>query len=180
MIKIKQLIKKYYKYLLSSIVIISLIIGGIIVNAKDSTQVSNIKINYDNNNYITIYIEGEVNYPGKYIIKSNCSIMDVITEAKGLTKNAELAYINLNKTLVDQETIYIPKKNNETNKTRINVNIATLEQLTKLPGIGTEKASSIILYRTTNGPFNVLEDLLNVPGITNTILLNIKNEIKLS
>ena len=180
MIEIKQLIKKYYKHLLSSIVIISLIIGGIIVNAKDSTQVSNIKINYDNNNYITIYIEGEVNYPGKYIIKSNCSIMDVINEAKGLTQNAELAYINLNKTLVDQETIYIPKKDNETNKTRININIATLEQLSKLPGIGTEKASSIILYRTTNGPFNVLEDLLNVPGITNTILLNIKNEIKLS
>ena len=50
----------------------------------------------------------------------------------------------------------------------------------KLPGIGTEKASSIILYRTTYGSFNKIEDLLEVPGITSSILLNIKDEIKLS
>lgn len=174
-----KIIKKYSKQILASLVVVSLIISGIIVNAKETPINSNIKINYDNYNYITVYIEGEVNYPGKYIINANSSINDLIKEANGLTKNAETAYINLNKILTDQETIYISSK--ETiNNNRINVNNASLEELMKLTGIGSEKASSIILYRVTNGPFNKVEDLLNVPGITNSILLNLKNEIKLS
>ena len=177
---IKKPIRKYYKYVLTVLIISSLIISGIVVNAENTTQISNIKIDYTSNNYIAVYISGEINYPGKYIVHSSCSILDLIEQANGLTNDAELSYINLNKTLQDQETIYIPKKDISYNTQRININNASLEQLTKLPGIGNEKASSIILYRVTNGPFNYIEDLLNVPGITNSILLNIKNEIKLS
>ena len=40
-------------------------------NLWEITRVGvDIKINYDNYNYITVYIEGEVNYPGKYIINA--------------------------------------------------------------------------------------------------------------
>lgn len=179
--QIKQLIKKYYKHCLIAIVVLSLIISGIIVNADSSTNINNNNNNYDYLNYnkITVCINGEVNYPGKYVLDSNSNIKDLINAANGLTNNAETAYINLNKILVNDEVIYIPTKEIN-NINRININVASLEQLMELSGIGAEKASSIIVYRTINGSFNTLEDLLNVPGITNSVLLNIKNEIKLS
>lgn len=172
-------IKKYYKVILIGLVVITLIITGLILNNNKSINSRNERIeNYKNT--ITVYISGEIVYPGIYELNSYSNIKDLINEAKGLTPNSEVSYINLNKILEDGESIYIPKKDTLVNKTRININIASIDELTKLQGIGVEKASSIILYRTTYGPFNYIEDLLKVPGITNNILLNIKNEIKLS
>ena len=177
---IKVLMKKYSKHILVSLVVITLIISGIVVNANDTNNTNVEYVSEYNNNYITVYISGEVNYPGKYTIRSNSNVLDLIQQANGLTNNAETSYINLKKILVDQEQIHVPRKDINTNKQRININLASLEELMKLPGIGAEKASSIILYRTTYGSFNKIEDLLEVPGITSSILLNIKDEIKLS
>ena len=47
----------------------------------------------------------------------------------------------------------------------INVNTATIEQLMTVKGIGPTTAQNIIDYRTTNGPFKVVEDLDKVKGI---------------
>ncbi len=52
----------------------------------------------------------------------------------------------------------------------INVNTATVEELDKLPNIGSVKAKSIVGYREKFGPFQKLEDLLNVPGIGQSTL----------
>lgn len=48
---------------------------------------------------------------------------------------------------------------------KININQASAEELTLLPGIGETLAKRIVEYRDQNGSFNVLEDLLNVSGI---------------
>ena len=50
-------------------------------------------------------------------------------------------------------------------ESRININTATVEELTMLPGIGPSYAQRIVEHREKNGPFKKVEDLLNVRGI---------------
>jgi competence ComEA-like helix-hairpin-helix protein len=47
----------------------------------------------------------------------------------------------------------------------IDINSATPEQLTALPGIGEEIARRIVEHRTEKGPFESVGDLLDVKGI---------------
>ena len=56
-----------------------------------------------------------------------------------------------------------PFRTNETGK--INVNIATEEELVMIPGIGEETAKRIIEYRTKYGIFFSLDELTKVKGI---------------
>ena len=48
---------------------------------------------------------------------------------------------------------------------RLNINTATGEELTTLPGIGEKLAVRIIDYREKNGSFSAVEELCNVSGI---------------
>ena len=44
--------------------------------------------------------------------------------------------------------------------------MADAETLQTLPGIGPAKAAAIIAYREEHGPFAALQDVANVPGIS--------------
>jgi competence protein ComEA len=48
---------------------------------------------------------------------------------------------------------------------KVNINNATLEELTSLNGIGDKVAAKIIAFRKANGPFQKPEDLMMVKGI---------------
>ncbi len=60
---------------------------------------------------------------------------------------------------------------------KININTAILDQLKTLNGIGDAKAKAIIEYRTKNGNFKSIEDILKVNGISQTIYAKIKENI---
>ena len=59
-------------------------------------------------------------------------------------------------------------------KTTVNLNTATIEQLAALPGIGQKTAERILEYRTKNGGFKKIEELMNVKGIGEKSFLKLK------
>lgn len=56
-------------------------------------------------------------------------------------------------------------QNSDNTKEKININTADAEELTALPGIGEKISERIIEYRTENGRFYSIEEIMEVSGI---------------
>ena len=65
----------------------------------------------------------------------------------------------------------------QTSVGKVSINTGTIEQLMMLPGIGEEKAKSIIEYREKNGLFTNIDDIKNVTGIGEALFDKIKESI---
>ncbi len=134
---------------------------------------------------IAVYVSGEVAAPGVYSLPETSRIQDALAAAGGPLETADLEQINLAQTVSDGERINIPKKrpelviggNTQEQPSIININTATQAQLESLPGIGPTLAQRIIAYRSENGRFTRVEDLLKVSGISSTLLERIRNQI---
>jgi competence protein ComEA len=81
--------------------------------------------------------------------------------------------------VVEESTEVSPEETAETDETDaadgeetslIDLNLADVDTLTTLPGIGESKAQAIVDYRTDYGPFQTVDDLLLVPGIGESTL----------
>lgn len=138
---------------------------------------------------LAVHVIGAVPRPGLYQFLEGARVQDAIDAAGGLLSSADVSSINLAALLEDGQQLDIPftagseqTQNTEpeivlpndepsspettaSNTELININSATLEELDSLPGIGPTIAQRIIDYRTTNGPFNVIDDIKNVSGI---------------
>lgn len=141
---------------------------------------------------IVIDIKGSVMKPGVYELAHDKRVHDAIKVAGGFTDSADQTQINLAQRLQDEMVIYVPKKGedislmNETGSNnfsegtkKIRINTATLEEITTLNGIGPKKAQAIIDYREEHGLFQSIEDLLEIPGIGEKTVENIKESIQL-
>lgn len=62
----------------------------------------------------------------------------------------------------------------------VNINQADAKTIATLKDIGQKKAEAIVTYRTANGPFNSVDDLLKVHGISQRILAANQDRITLS
>lgn len=61
---------------------------------------------------------------------------------------------------------------------RIDINTAGESLLISLPGIGQELAGRIVNYRTDNGPFESIDELLQIEGIGEKKLQQLESYIK--
>lgn len=59
----------------------------------------------------------------------------------------------------------------------VNINTASINELTTLPGLGEKKAENVIKYREEHGNFEKIEDILNVSGIGDSLYESIKDLI---
>ncbi|MDL2273215.1 ComEA family DNA-binding protein [Oscillospiraceae bacterium OttesenSCG-928-G22] len=59
----------------------------------------------------------------------------------------------------------------------VNINTATAQELTFLPGIGQKRAEDIVSYREEFGPFQTIEDIMNVSGIKEQVFAELKGRI---
>ena len=60
---------------------------------------------------------------------------------------------------------------------KVNINSATIQELTTITGIGETRAQAIIDYRTEHGRFSSTEDITNVTGIGAATYDKIKEDI---
>ncbi len=60
---------------------------------------------------------------------------------------------------------------------KININTASVQELSTLPRIGPKKAAAIVEYRNKNGKFQRIEDIMKVKGIGEKTFLRLKDLI---
>ncbi|MBU9672836.1 helix-hairpin-helix domain-containing protein [Planococcus sp. CP5-4] len=126
---------------------------------------------------VMIDVKGAVQNAGLYELPAGSRINDAIDAAGGFLPEADTRSINLAVIVIDESSVYVPKQGEEspaqaaampggsTEPGLINLNSATEDELTELPGIGPAKAAAIVAHRTENGPFKNTEQLMDVTGI---------------
>ncbi|GLV62377.1 competence protein ComE [Bacillus mycoides] len=134
---------------------------------------------------IVIDVKGAVFKEGVYEMKEGERVKDAVEKAGGFLPDAEVEKVNLAQVVQDQMLLYIPSKNepvqegaaSSKKEGKVQINTASKEQLEKITGIGSRKAESILKYREEHGPFQKIEDLLEIDGIGTKSLEKIKDQI---
>ena len=173
------------KILIGVVVVAFIVIIGFLVIDPDLNQVNNNSaitevIDTSGSKYT---IEGEVNKAGTYVLSDAITMSDLIEAAGGTNSNADdLCYFD-NAPLKSGSTYYIAGKYDETDIcskneiTKVNVNEDDAATLMTVNGITTSIASSIVSYRTENGIFDTIEELMDVYGIGNATYHKIRNYV---
>lgn len=129
-----------------------------------------------------VHIVGEVQQPGVYELKPGSRALAAIDAAGGATEGAVLSGLNLARPLSDGEQLVVPNAENiqtasvsavggassdgnAGNGSLVSLNTADQSALETLPRVGPALAQRIIDWRTANGSFTSVEQLLNVSGI---------------
>ena len=111
---------------------------------------------------------GAVWEPGEYSVIKGTSLHDVLHFAGGVKQNADLSELDFDTFVCENCRIFVPEKSAKAEKVKeipIDLNSATAEDLTALPGIGDKMALKIINYRNLHGKFQSTDELMNVNGI---------------
>jgi competence protein ComEA len=130
---------------------------------------------------LMIHVSGAVVDPDVYSLPAGSRVEDAIQAAGGTLPEADEHSLNLAARLEDGDKIRVPVKvtamhspqstgdvpENPTQEPSfpLDINIASQSELENLPGIGPVKAQAIIDYREESGPFEAIEDILEVSGI---------------
>ncbi len=122
---------------------------------------------------LRVHVAGEVLHPGVYELPFGSIVKAAIDAAGGFSAEASQDRVNLAAALEDGQQVYVPKISEESPSSpnprsvseQVLINTASAPELERLPGIGPVLAQRIVEYREQNGPYQRLEDLLEVEGI---------------
>lgn len=129
---------------------------------------------------LIVHVAGAVVDPGVHELPAGSRVDDAITAAGGLTLEADGGRINLAAPVSDGERIYVPKVGEDAPPVAVgsspggagaaaggvvDLNQADVAALDGLPGIGPATATAIIEHRDRIGRFTSVEQLLDVRGI---------------
>lgn len=133
---------------------------------------------------------------------------DLVRSAGGLASDADPDRVNLAAPVVDGERVWVPRRGEveppavvagaggggsavgpasspggrsssvPAAPVIVDLNTATAEQLDTLPGVGPATAAAILRYRDQHGPFSSVDDLLEVRGIGDAKLEQIRSLAK--
>ena len=190
--------KIVFKFLLILIIVILTVVVSVRQNASNEIDLGAAKetdkVSAEETSEKEYYVDisGEEKKPGVYKVKKKTRLVFLIDKAGGLTGKADLDAINQASYVEDGAKIIIPKKGENKNSNeagadasetsvgntsgKININQASAEELTSIPGVGTVIAQRIVEYR--NGArFNSIEDIKNVKGIGDATFEKMKGSI---
>ncbi len=120
-----------------------------------------------------MHVVGAVRRPGLYRLVHGSRVADAVTRAGGPGRRADLALVNLAAPLADGLQVVVPLKaaaggspsGGTAAEGPVHLNVATLEQLDALPGVGPVTAQKIVDHREKHGAFTSLDELDAIPGI---------------
>jgi competence protein ComEA len=122
---------------------------------------------------IFVHVVGAVTRPGLFELRDGDRVVDAIAAAGGFTDAADRSQVNLARFVSDGEQLAVPVVGEAppvpgaagTAGGKVNLNTADLTTLETLPRVGPAMAQRIIDWRTANGRFTAVEDLMSVTGV---------------
>ncbi len=152
---------------------------------------------------IQLYVVGSVKHPGVYTLPMGARVYQLLQAAGGPSPRANLVGLNLAAKLNDGQEVYItalgetpptylggvPGPGGTTNGTSstsstngtsnngplININTASVDEMRQGLHVSSTTAQNIINYRTQNGPFTSIDQLLQV--VSKSIYDKVKGQI---
>ncbi|MDE0121788.1 MAG: ComEA family DNA-binding protein [bacterium] len=126
---------------------------------------------------IVVHVSGRVLRPGLVRVGASARVGDVIMAAGGALADARLDEINLAAPVSDGVQVVVPGPGTRLDAQNawsgssggssgpVSLNGASVDQLEEIPGVGPVLAHRIVHHRQAAGPFLEVEDLLDVSGI---------------
>lgn len=138
---------------------------------------------------VTVDVAGKVRSPGVAVLPGGSRVVDALRRAGGARPGVDLSTLNLARVLVDGEQILVGRPAAAAppggqagavsgaappaTGPLVNLNTATEAQLDTLPGVGPVTARKILQWRSANGAFSAVDELLEVDGIGEKTLAEI-------
>lgn len=121
---------------------------------------------------VRVHVSGMVVAPGVVDVQPDAIVADAIDAAGGLLPEARVDKLNLAAPVTAGAQIVVPGAEGSPDGPRasqdggvVSINTATAGDLESLPGVGPVLAERIVSFREEIGGFEMVEDLLEVPGI---------------
>lgn len=137
---------------------------------------------------LVVDVAGRVRRPGIVTLPAGSRVHEAIDAAGGLKGKVDTTGLNLARMLNDGEQVLVGAapvapgaptggSGGAAGAAPVNLNSADLVALDSLPGVGPVTAEAIVAWRDENGPFRSVDDLLDVKGIGEATLAEMRDRV---